>query len=326
MEKEPELLKIDSKMREALNAPLPAEAITQHPTKTYLSTIKAIYIVERLNDVFGLGRWDLITEIEDKSENYILMRGKLMFLDYDVALPSQYGGHQTTGKGVELADGYKSAVTDCLSKCASYLEIGIDVFKGKQTGKSNQKTTGQKSPYQAQKSAQKPPTTALPKTTVQSANPSQILFILFNELKLPDITQDRYKLYCYHKYGITSMNQLRPEETTEQKNLLKDIAKTEKRKTEFKDHLLKVTETGSVPKDSKIEEENIRIQIKKIMSQIYGKNQHMIDDKISAMTMDGTHDLDSMAVNELNGVLDCVKISWDEFQETLKNNKAASAF
>ena len=326
MEKEPELLKINSKMREALNAPLPAEAITQHPTKTYLSTIKAIYIVERLNDVFGLGRWDLITEVVDKTSDYILMRGKLMFLDYDVALPLQYGGHQTTGKGVELADGYKSAVTDCLSKCASYLEIGLDVFKGKQNGKAGQKASAQKSPYQAQKTAQKPPATALPKTTVQSANPSQILFILFNELKLPDITQDRYKLYCYHKYGITSMNQLRPEETTEQKNLLKDIAKTEKRKTEFKDHLLKVTETGSVPKDSKIEEENIRIQIKKIMSQIYGKNQHMIDDKISAMTMDGTHDLDSMAVNELNGVLDCVKISWDEFQETLKNNKAASAF
>jgi len=326
MEKEPELLKIDSKMREALNAPLPAEAITQHPTKTYLSTIKAIYIVERLNDVFGLGRWDLITEVVDKTSDYILMRGKLMFLDYDVALPLQYGGHQTTGKGVELADGYKSAVTDCLSKCASYLEIGLDVFKGKQNGKAGQKASAQKSPYQAQKTAQKPPATALPKTTVQSANPSQILFILFNELKLPDITQDRYKLYCYHKYGITSMNQLRPEETTEQKNLLKDIAKSEKRKTEFKDHLLKVTETGSVPKDSKIEEENIRIQIKKIMSQIYGKNQHMIDDKISAMTMDGTHDLDSMAVNELNGVLDCVKISWDEFQETLKNNKAASAF
>ncbi|HUX92318.1 MAG TPA: hypothetical protein VMV36_00815 [Ignavibacteriaceae bacterium] len=326
MEKEPELLKIDSKMREALNAPLPAEAITQHPTKTYLSTIKAIYIVERLNDVFGLGRWDLITEVVDKTSDYILMRGKLMFLDYDVALPLQYGGHQTTGKGVELADGYKSAVTDCLSKCASYLEIGLDVFKGKQNGKAGQKASAQKSPYQAQKTAQKPPATALPKTTVQSANPSQILFILFNELKLPDITQDRYKLYCYHKYGITSMNQLRSEETTEQKNLLKDIAKSEKRKTEFKDHLLKVTETWSVPKDSKIEEENIRIQIRKTMSQIYGKNQHMIDDKISAMTMDGTHDLDSMAVNELKGVLDCVKISWDEFQETLKNNMAKSAF
>jgi len=44
------------------------------------------------------------------------------------------------------------------------------------------------------------------------------------------------------------------------------------------------------------------------------------------MTMDGSFDLDSMAASELKGVLDCVKISWDEFQETLKNNMAKSAF
>ena len=320
MEKEPELLKITKEMREALNAPMPAEAIKPHPTKTYLSTIKAIYVVERLNNVFGLGRWDLITEVVEKTNDYILMRGKLMFLDYDATIPFQYGGHQTTGKGVELADGYKSAVTDCLSKCASYLEIGIEIFRGKVNAKDN----NQKSSYQAQKSAQKPPATPS-KPPAQSANPSQVLFILFNELKL-GVAQDKYKLYCYHKYGVTSMNQLTPEETMEQKELLKDIAKTEKRKTEFKDHLLKVTETGSVPKDSKIEEENIRIQIRKTMSQIYGKNQHMIDDKISAMTMDGSFDLDSMAASELKGVLDCVKISWDEFQETLKNNMAKSAF
>ena len=330
IEQEPELLKITKEMREALNAPMPAEAIKPHPTKTYLSTIKAIYIVERLNDVFGLGRWDLITEIEDKSENYILMRGKLMFLDYDVALPFQYGGHQTTGKGIELADGYKSAVTDCLSKCASYLEIGLDVFKGKVNGKSSQAHNTQKSPYQAQKSAQKPPATALPKTTVQptgsAANYTQQLFIIFNGLNLPEVTQDRYKLYCYHKYGITSMNQLTFEQIAEQKNLLKDIAKTEKRKAEFKDHLIKITGNGSVPEDHKIADENTKAEIRRIMSQIYGKNQPVIDEKIRSMTMDGSFDLDSMAASELKGVLDCVKISWDEFQETLKNNMAKSAF
>jgi hypothetical protein len=35
-----------------LKEPLPAEAITQHPTKTYLSSIKAIYVTERFNEVF----------------------------------------------------------------------------------------------------------------------------------------------------------------------------------------------------------------------------------------------------------------------------------
>jgi hypothetical protein len=45
---------IDSQTRDSLRKPFPSEAITQHPTKTFLSTIKAIYVVERLNDVFGI--------------------------------------------------------------------------------------------------------------------------------------------------------------------------------------------------------------------------------------------------------------------------------
>jgi len=122
---------INETMREQLRKPLPPEAISQHPTKTYLSTIKAIYVVERLNDVFGVGRWNLRTEVVKGTENYVLMKGKLTILDYDCEIPVQYGGHATAGKGTELADGYKSAATDCLSKCASYLEVGIDVFKGK---------------------------------------------------------------------------------------------------------------------------------------------------------------------------------------------------
>jgi hypothetical protein len=48
---------VSQEMIDKLNAPLPPEAIAQHPTKTFLSTIKAIYVVERLNQVFGLGGW-----------------------------------------------------------------------------------------------------------------------------------------------------------------------------------------------------------------------------------------------------------------------------
>ena len=125
---------ITEEIRDKLRAPLPAEAIQQHPTKTFLSTIKAIYIVERLNDVFGIGGWNQEHEIISDTEDYVSVRGRLTVLDeqgeIDLATPVQYGGHKKTGKGTEPADGYKSAVTDCMSKCASYLEIGIDVFKG----------------------------------------------------------------------------------------------------------------------------------------------------------------------------------------------------
>lgn len=123
-------LKITNEIREKLRQPMPKEAISQHPTKKFLSTIKAIYVTERLNDVFGIGRWNLTHEVVKETDTYVLMKGKLVLLDYDCEIPEQYGGHNTTGINTEIADGYKSAVTDIQSKCASYLEIGIDVFKG----------------------------------------------------------------------------------------------------------------------------------------------------------------------------------------------------
>lgn len=127
MEEKP---KITPEMREKLSESFPPEAISKHPTKTFLSTIKAIFVVERLNDVFGIGRWDFCTEVVKETADYILVSGTLVILDYDVRVPSQYGGHKTTGTNTEIADGFKSAVTDALSKCSSYLEIGLDIFKG----------------------------------------------------------------------------------------------------------------------------------------------------------------------------------------------------
>ena len=128
---------ITEEIRDKLRAPLPDEAIKQHPTKSFLSTIKAIYIVERLNDVFGIGGWDQEHEIISDTEDYVAVRGRILYDEHGHPddgfrgkTPFQYGGHKKTGKNTEPADGYKSAVTDCMSKCASYLEIGIDVFKG----------------------------------------------------------------------------------------------------------------------------------------------------------------------------------------------------
>jgi len=122
---------ITNEIYKQLSKPVPDEAIQQHPTKTYLSTIKAIYVAERLNDVFGVGRWTLKHKIIKETENEVLMKGRLILLDYDCKIPVQYGSGKITGKGKDLADGYKSAVTDILSKTASYIGVGIDVFKGK---------------------------------------------------------------------------------------------------------------------------------------------------------------------------------------------------
>ena len=122
--------KLSAETLKSLREPFPDEAITQHPTKTFLSTIKAMYITERLNAVFGICGWDITHEIVSDDPNYVVVRGRIHLRDYGLATPDQYGGHQKSGTNTEPADGYKSAVTDCQSKCASYLEIGIDVFKG----------------------------------------------------------------------------------------------------------------------------------------------------------------------------------------------------
>lgn len=114
-----------------LRKPLPSEAISQHPTKTFLSTIKAIYVVERLNEVFGIGEWHISYEevltpdpVDLKQNKQVVVKGTLHIPE--IAPIEQYGGNDNK----DLGDAYKGAATDALTKIASYLEIGMDVYKG----------------------------------------------------------------------------------------------------------------------------------------------------------------------------------------------------
>lgn len=127
---------ITKEMREKLRKPLPKEAISQHPTKTYLSSIKAIYVEERLNEVFGIGSWQ--TEVEfiekttaqksNKNSVYpVMVVCKLKFQIPEYGIKHEcFGGNDNE----DLGDAYKGATTDAITKVGSYLEIGIDVFKG----------------------------------------------------------------------------------------------------------------------------------------------------------------------------------------------------
>jgi len=115
-----------------LKAPLPEEAISQHPTKKFLSSIKAIYVVERLNEVFGIGEWKIANEFVEKTEaENPMVVVKSVFTYQDIHIES-FGGNDNK----DLGDAYKGACTDALTKIGSYLEIGIDVFKGKHTALS----------------------------------------------------------------------------------------------------------------------------------------------------------------------------------------------
>ena len=109
-----------------LKKPLPKEAISPHPTKSYLSTIKAIYVVERLNEVFGTGAWTIRGEkIVEATEKMVVIESKFEAPEYGIILWA-FGGNDNPDRG----DAYKGAVTDALTKIGSFLGIGMDVFKG----------------------------------------------------------------------------------------------------------------------------------------------------------------------------------------------------
>ena len=136
---------VTKEMRDKLREPLPKDAVKQHPTKTFLSSIKAIYVTERLNDVFGIGSWHLkVNHITTTEKSMVVVKVEFSIPKYDIYFEC-YGGNDNGGensKNFDLGDAYKGATTDAITKIGSYLEIGIDVFKGKQQSqKESEKPT-----------------------------------------------------------------------------------------------------------------------------------------------------------------------------------------
>lgn len=120
-----ELHKITSEQQQLLDAPLPAEAVSPHPTKNYLSTIKAIYVTERLNKVFGVGAWRVRSEQVAHENKMVVVKVTFEIPEYGIYYEC-YGGNDNS----DLGDAHKGAVTDALTKIGSWLGIGADVFKG----------------------------------------------------------------------------------------------------------------------------------------------------------------------------------------------------
>ena len=126
-----ETKRISEMQRAQLCQPLPAEAVTPHPTKTYLSSIKAIYVTERLNEVFGTGAWRVEVEKVDQNAKMIVVKVKFSIPSYGIEYEC-YGGNDNA----DLGDAYKGATTDALTKIGSWLGIGGEVFKG-EVGKAH---------------------------------------------------------------------------------------------------------------------------------------------------------------------------------------------
>jgi len=123
-----------------IKKPLPKEAVMQHPTKQNLSTIKAIYVTERLNDVFGIGYWTIQTHMvgdiiektrvtssgKERTEYTAILKTILEIPEYSI-----YYECIASSVNDDPGDACKGATTDAITKICSYIGIGIDVFKGK---------------------------------------------------------------------------------------------------------------------------------------------------------------------------------------------------
>ncbi|WP_448607199.1 Rad52/Rad22 family DNA repair protein [Paenimyroides ceti] len=148
-----EVKTIDKTLRDKLRAPLPNQATKPHPTKTFLTSIKPIYITERLNDVFGVGKWTTkVDHITTTDKSMVVIKVIFEVKEYGI-YHECYGGNDNGGensKNFDLGDAFKGATTDAITKIASYLEIGIDIFKGdvktstQSNGNQNQMPTPEK--------------------------------------------------------------------------------------------------------------------------------------------------------------------------------------
>jgi hypothetical protein len=145
-------IQLPEDLKVKLKEPLPREAVSPNPQKPGLSVIKVIYVVERLNEVFGLNGWHVDNEVVETGR-MVVVRATLSVPQYAIAI-EQFGGNDNPDRG----DAYKGACTDALSKCASYLGIGMDVYKGlyesPAAGRQNGASTTPQTPAPKETSAQ----------------------------------------------------------------------------------------------------------------------------------------------------------------------------
>lgn len=92
-----------------------------------LTSIKAQYVVERLNDTVGVDGWTIRPEFMEKGEGVLC--NLMLIVDNGVrGIARQATGFSAIKKNV--GDAYKGAQTDALCKAASMFGIGNEVFKG----------------------------------------------------------------------------------------------------------------------------------------------------------------------------------------------------
>lgn len=118
---------------EQLSEPFPDEAITGDSSRGFaLTSIKAQYIKERLNEVMGPDGWDFDSVLVYQGEDGVAVQVKLTlhFPNGRSSTKSGFGGGEFKEKAQAFGDPYKGAETEAVCKAASAFGVGNDVYKG----------------------------------------------------------------------------------------------------------------------------------------------------------------------------------------------------
>ena len=120
-----------------LQKELPSWAVKSNPIKPKMSVIHPMAVIDRLNEVFGVGGWQ--TQVSKESSFDWMQKTKngerkvfsstskvvLTIPELNIHL-EQFGGSTNDDEG----DALKGSATDALTKIASYLGIGAEIYKG----------------------------------------------------------------------------------------------------------------------------------------------------------------------------------------------------
>ena len=108
-----------------------SEALTKDESRGFtLTSIKAQYIVERLNDTVGVNNWEFTGKFEKTTDGVLFFGNLTIYGKGTEEERSTKEGEGFSKNKKNTGDTYKSARTDALSKAASYFGIGNEVFKG----------------------------------------------------------------------------------------------------------------------------------------------------------------------------------------------------
>lgn len=120
-----------------LNKRLPKAALKDKPGAEGFTSINAIYVVDRLNEVFGIGKWQvraehvetMVEQARNKNGEYTrrmpVVKVTFDIPEYDIHLEC-FGGNDNR----DFGDAYKGGLTDALTKISSWLGIGAGIWRG----------------------------------------------------------------------------------------------------------------------------------------------------------------------------------------------------